>query len=89
MREMETPSPARVIMSILGHVAIGVATARLVAPPGKPSYVLRTRMVVLTALALLPDLDFLAHPGVESRRSRGGLGGKVFTERWRSSDRQL
>jgi inner membrane protein len=59
MLEMETPSPARVIMSMLGHVAIGVAAARLVTPAGKPSHVLRTRMVVLTALALLPDVDFL------------------------------
>jgi membrane-bound metal-dependent hydrolase YbcI (DUF457 family) len=49
-------------MSMLGHVAIGVATARLVTPAGKPSQLLRTRMVVLAGLALLPDVDFLIHP---------------------------
>lgn len=48
-------------MSLLGHVAIGVATARLLTPAGQPSKTLSTRMVILTALALVPDIDFLLH----------------------------
>jgi membrane-bound metal-dependent hydrolase YbcI (DUF457 family) len=46
-------------MSLLGHVAIGVATARLITPAGEPPGLLRARMVVLAALAMLPDIDFL------------------------------
>ena len=46
-------------MSALGHVAVGVATARLLSPSGTPTEVLATRMVALSALAVLPDVDFL------------------------------
>lgn len=46
-------------MSLLGHVAIGVATARRVTPADGPADVLPSRMVVLSTLALLPDVDFL------------------------------
>jgi inner membrane protein len=46
-------------MSALGHVAVGVATARLLSPSGTPSDVLASRMAALSTLALLPDLDFL------------------------------
>jgi inner membrane protein len=46
-------------MSLFGHVAIGVATARLITPAAEPSKTLGTRMVTLGALALLPDIDFL------------------------------
>lgn len=46
-------------MSALGHVAVGVATARLITPAGSPSRLLRQRMLVLSVLALLPDLDLL------------------------------
>jgi len=50
-------------MSALGHIAIGVATARRVTPGGVPSGVLRNRMLALSALAMLPDLDFLVPAG--------------------------
>ena len=50
-------------MSMLGHVAIGVATARLITPAGEPSRLLRARMLMLSALGLLPDLDFLIPVG--------------------------
>jgi|SRR5450759_1434864 inner membrane protein len=46
-------------MSALGHVAVGVATARLITPAGSPPQVLGQRMVALSALSMLPDLDFL------------------------------
>jgi inner membrane protein len=46
-------------MSLLGHVAIGVATARRITPADEPADVLRSRMVILSTLALLPDVDFL------------------------------
>jgi inner membrane protein len=46
-------------MSLLGHVAIGVATARGVTPAQAPSKELGVRMAVFAALALLPDVDFV------------------------------
>jgi inner membrane protein len=46
-------------MPALGHVAVGVATARLITPAGSPPQLLAKRMGALSALALLPDLDFL------------------------------
>jgi len=46
-------------MSLLGHVAIGVATARRITPADEKADVLRSRMVVLSTFALLPDVDFL------------------------------
>jgi inner membrane protein len=48
-------------MSLLGHIAIGVATARLITPADQGSRTLRMRMVGLAALAMLPDIDFLLH----------------------------
>jgi inner membrane protein len=48
-------------MSVLGHVAIGVVTARRITPPGDQAPMLGPRMVVLAALALLPDVDLLLH----------------------------
>jgi inner membrane protein len=53
-------------MSVLGHVAIGVAAARRVTPGGEPQQRLGVHMVVLAALALLPDIDFLLHDAVPS-----------------------
>lgn len=50
-------------MSALGHIAIGAATARRVTPSEAPSGILRNRMLALSALALLPDLDFLLPAG--------------------------
>ena len=46
-------------MSLLGHVAIGVATARRVTPADQPPEVLGSRMAILATLAFLPDVDFL------------------------------
>jgi inner membrane protein len=47
------------LMSLLGHVAIGVATARGVAPADQPTKNLAARMFAFSTLALLPDVDFL------------------------------
>ena len=55
-------------MSILGHIAIGVATARFITPAGQPSTNRGIRMVTLSALALLPDIDFLLHGIAPSAR---------------------
>jgi inner membrane protein len=46
-------------MSLLGHFAIGVATARRITPADQPTEVLQSRMLVLATLAFLPDVDFL------------------------------
>lgn len=43
-------------MSVLGHVAIGVATARRITPAGDQGK-LSWRMAVFSMLALLPDID--------------------------------
>ena len=68
-------------MSLLGHVAIGVATARRITPAGQPTEVLPVRMVVLSAFSLLPDVDFLLHalsPSVDSLEHRGATHSLVF-----------
>jgi inner membrane protein len=48
-------------MSVLGHVAIGMATARAVTTTDGRTKTLALRMVALVALAALPDVDFLLH----------------------------
>lgn len=67
-------------MSMLGHVAVGVATARLITPAGE-SRLLGTRMVLLAGLALLPDVDFLMHavaPSVGAFAHRGASHSFAF-----------
>jgi inner membrane protein len=68
-------------MSILGHVAIGVATARLTTRAGQPSKTIRTRMVVLAALALLPDIDLVLQeiaPSVSMLQHRAATHSLAF-----------
>ena len=48
-------------MSGLGHVAIGLVGARLTGAADEPPARLAGRMVLLSALALLPDVDFVIH----------------------------
>ena len=68
-------------MSLLGHIAIGVATARRITPAEEPTETLQTRMVVLAALAFLPDIDFLLEdlaPRVGFLDHRGATHSLVF-----------
>jgi inner membrane protein len=68
-------------MSLLGHIAIGVATARRVTPADEPAEVLPTRMVILAALAFLPDIDFLLQdldPSASFLYHRGATHSLVF-----------
>jgi inner membrane protein len=61
-------------MSVLGHVAIGVVTARRITPERDGFDALAARMAGLAALALLPDSDFVLHvlfPGVDALDHRG------------------
>jgi inner membrane protein len=60
-------------MSALGHIAVGVATARLITPPGSSPQVLPGRMLAFSVLSMLPDLDFLI--------PAGGSQGGPFTHR--------
>lgn len=53
-------------MSMLGHVAVGVAIARFTTPAGSSSRLLGKRMLVLSAVALLPDVDFIIHAAAPS-----------------------
>jgi inner membrane protein len=68
-------------MSLLGHVAIGVATARRTTPAGEPRKKLGTRIVVFSALALLPDVDFVLHrlaPSIAYLDHRGATHSLAF-----------
>jgi len=70
-------------MSVLGHVAIGVVTARAITKPGPEPGVgrLAVRMTALATLALLPDIDFVARalvPGVPLFDHRGFTHSLVF-----------
>jgi inner membrane protein len=61
-------------MSVLGHIAIGVVTARAVTPPEEDHERLAGRMVGLSLLAILPDSDFILSalaPRVELLEHRG------------------
>ena len=49
-------------MATLGHVAVGMATARIVARRGSSRRRLAVGMVLLSGLALLPDADVIAFP---------------------------
>jgi membrane-bound metal-dependent hydrolase YbcI (DUF457 family) len=46
-------------MSGFGHIAVGAAAARLTAPSGVASWPFVGRAAVLSALALLPDIDIV------------------------------
>jgi inner membrane protein len=68
-------------MSLLGHIAIGVATARRITPADHPSETLQTRMVILATLAFLPDIDFFFHdldPAAVFLDHRGATHSLVF-----------
>jgi Predicted membrane-bound metal-dependent hydrolase (DUF457). len=65
-------------MSALGHVAVGVVTARLVTSNVEPAPVLRYRMLGLTTLALLPDIDLLV-PLVETHLGPFGHRGATHS----------
>jgi inner membrane protein len=68
-------------MSLLGHIAIGVATARRITPADQPTETLHSRMVVLAALAFLPDIDFFIEglaPSFDVLYHRGATHSLVF-----------
>jgi inner membrane protein len=68
-------------MSLLGHVAIGVATARRITPAGEPPSKVGTRMVVFAALAFLPDIDFVLQalaPSITDLEHRGATHSLVL-----------
>jgi inner membrane protein len=68
---------------MLGHVAVGVATARLITPGGQPASLLRKRMVLLACLAVLPDVDFVlyaAAPSIEAFAHRGASHSLLLAE---------
>src|SRR5690349_338639 len=62
-------------MASLGHVAIGMAAARLYARREPSSRVLAFRMVALSAVSLLPDADVISfHLGIPYEAPFGHRG---------------